>query len=73
MNVRPGSDWLSFDKKTRVIRLENYPRWADFLESGEYPGWPITIHQTDNGLNGANWELRLPAKVSGVVRVVTAD
>ena len=56
------------------IRLENYPRWADLSKGRQtYPGWPITIDQTDNGLNGAKWELRLPAKVSGLVRVVTAD
>ena len=69
----PGFGLVIFDKKARVIRLENYPRWADFSKAEIYPGWPITIHQTDNGLNGAKWELRLPAKVSGVVRVVTAD
>ena len=69
----PGFGLVIFDKKARVIRLENYPRWADFSKAETYAGWPITIHQTDNGLNGAKWELRLPAKVSGLVRVVTAD
>lgn len=70
----PGFGLVVFDKKARAIRLENYPRWAD-LSRGRpeaYPGWPITLHQTDNGLNGAQWELRLPAKISGLIRVSSA-
>jgi hypothetical protein len=68
----PGFGIVVFDKKARTIRLENYPRWAD-LRKGKaamFPGWPITIRQTDNGLNGAKWQLRLPAKARGLVTVV---
>jgi alkaline phosphatase D len=67
----PGFGLVIFDKKARTIRLENYPRWAD-LSRGKgqtYPGWPITIHQTANGLNGAKWEIRIPAKISGLVTI----
>ena len=68
----PGFGLVYFDKKARKIRLENYPRWADLSlgKSQAYPGWPITIDQTDNGLNGAKWELRLTSKASGLVRVI---
>jgi hypothetical protein len=71
----PGFGLVIFDKKSRTIRLENYPRWADLSRGPDqmYPGWPITIHQMDNGLNGAKWELRLPSKTAGLVRVMTPD
>ncbi len=67
----PGFGLVIFDKKARKIRLENYPRWADFSKGKRetYPGWPITIDQTDNGLNGAAWELQLPGKAAGLVSV----
>jgi hypothetical protein len=70
----PGFGVVTFDKKARTIRLENYPRWADLSKGkGEtYPGWPITIRQVDNGLNGARWELRLPSSVGGLIRVTPA-
>ena len=70
----PGWGVVAFNKKARTIRLENYPRWADLSKGkGEtYSGWPITIHQFDNGLNGARWELRLPRAVTGLVRVTPA-
>ena len=68
----PGFGLVIFNKRERTIRLENYSRWADLSRGGgqTYPGWPITIQQIDNGLTGAKWELQLPAKVSGLVRVV---
>jgi alkaline phosphatase D len=70
----PGFGVVVFDKGARKIRLENYPRWADLSKGGarQYPGWPIIIDQTDNGLNGAKWELRLPQSASGLVRVLEA-
>ena len=41
---------IRFDKKTREITLECWPRFADpnSLEGQPYPGWPITISQFDN-------------------------
>jgi hypothetical protein len=70
-NRAPGFGVVIFDKKARTIRFENYPRWADLArgKGQTYPGWPILIHQMANGLNGAKWELRLPAKVSGLVTI----
>lgn len=62
----PGFGIARFDKKARTIRLENYQRHNAQM----FPGWPITIRQTDNGLNGARYELRLTRKVSGLVQVV---
>jgi hypothetical protein len=64
----PGFGIVRFDKKARTIRLENYRR-----EKAEmYPGWPITIRQTDNGLNGAKYQLALRRKVSGLIAVTKA-
>jgi hypothetical protein len=62
----PGFAIVRFNKKARTIRLENYPRDGS---REMYPGWPITIQQTDNGLSGARYELRLPRKMSGIVVV----
>jgi hypothetical protein len=30
------------------MRLETWPRYADPQSGKQYPGWPITIQQTDN-------------------------
>jgi alkaline phosphatase D len=70
----PGYGVAVFDKAARKIRLTNYPRWADLSKGGAqpFPGWPITIDQMDNGLNGAKWELRLPGSAAGLV-TVTAE
>jgi hypothetical protein len=68
-NRAPGFGIAYFNKKTRQIRLENWPRWADVAKDRPFPGWPITIDQIDNGLNGARWELRLPSKLSGLITV----
>jgi hypothetical protein len=67
----PGFGIIRFRRKERTIRFENYPRWADLSrgKSEMYPGWPITIRQTDNGLNGARYELRLPRKAAGLIVV----
>jgi alkaline phosphatase D len=67
----PGFGIVVFNKSTRKIRLDNYPRWADLSKGNAepYPGWPIVIDQMDNGLNGARWELRLPATATGLVAV----
>ena len=45
-----GYGIIRFDKKTREITLECWPRFADpnSLEGKPYPGWPITISQFDN-------------------------
>jgi hypothetical protein len=55
--------------------LTNWPRWADLTKPGAkpYPGWPITIHQMDNGLNSAGYVLPLKRRVQGLVEVAGAN
>ena len=66
-----GFSVAEFERKTRRITLTNWPRWADLTKPNPqpYPGWPITIHQLDNGLTAAGFVLRLPRRVQGVVEV----
>ncbi len=69
-----GFGVVELDKRSRTITLVNYPRWADLAEGGKpYPGWPIVIHQTENGLNGARWQLPLPASATGLIEVRDAS
>ena len=41
---------MKFNKKTRKITMECWPRNVDITgpEPKPYPGWPSTIHQLDN-------------------------
>jgi len=69
-----GFGTIELDKRSRQITLVNYPRWADVAEGGKpYPGWPITIGQMQNGLNGARWELTLPSEAEGLVEIKDAQ
>jgi len=43
-----GYNIIRFDKAARTMRLETWPRYADPKTGRQYPGWPITIDQTDN-------------------------
>ena len=45
----PGYGIARFERATRHITLEAWPRWAD-PDAGDapYPGWPVTVNQTDN-------------------------
>ncbi len=45
-----GFGIVKFNKKTRQITMECWPRNVDITDpaSKPYPGWPITIDQTDN-------------------------
>jgi phosphodiesterase/alkaline phosphatase D-like protein len=45
-----GFGIVKFNKKTREITLECWPRNVDITDSNtkQYPGWPRTIKQTDN-------------------------
>jgi alkaline phosphatase D len=49
-DMSPGYAIARFNRTTREISLENWPRWADPLKSGEgpYPGWPVKFYQQDN-------------------------
>jgi phosphodiesterase/alkaline phosphatase D-like protein len=51
-NRAPGYGIVRFEKAGRKIHMANWARWVDPSQSGAkpYPGWPITISQTDNGL-----------------------
>ena len=46
----PGYGIVRFEKKTRDITIEVWPRWVDPSVSGaeQYPGWPVKINQLDN-------------------------
>lgn len=47
----PGYGIVRFNKTTRAIMMECWPRYADPNDpstGGQYPDWPITIRQTDN-------------------------
>jgi hypothetical protein len=45
----PGYGIARFDRSTRQVSLENWPRWAD-PDAGDspYPGWPVVFDQQDN-------------------------
>jgi len=45
-----GFGVMRFDKQTRQITMECWPRNVDLAAQGasQYPGWPLTIAQTDN-------------------------
>ena len=45
-----GFGIVRFDKASRQITMENWPRHVDVSQDGaeQYPGWPVTISQQDN-------------------------
>ncbi len=47
----PGFGLVILERSTREITLSNWPRWVDTSaqDAAPYPGWPITLHQLDNG------------------------
>jgi phosphodiesterase/alkaline phosphatase D-like protein len=51
----PGYGIIAIDRATRRITMANWPRWVDATKPGAkpYEGWPITIHQFDNGMPSA--------------------
>ena len=52
-----GYGIIRFNKKTRDITMECWPRQADPEKNAQYPGWPIIINQEDNYANNAQWFL----------------
>lgn len=51
-----GYNIIRFDKARRTMRLETWPRYAHPQTGKQYPGWPITIQQTDNyGRKAVAW------------------
>jgi hypothetical protein len=65
----PGYGIVTFDRATRRITIANWPRWVNPSQPGAkpYSGWPITIHQYDNGMPRA---YVLDEVVSGIANPV---
>ncbi|MFO0869756.1 MAG: alkaline phosphatase D family protein [Pirellulales bacterium] len=63
----PGYGIVRFQRKTREITFECWPRSADpsRTDAQQYPGWPVTIAQADNYTREAAAELP-QLKVSGL-------
>jgi hypothetical protein len=65
-----------FDRESRAIIIENWPRYADPKDPAggrPYPGWPVKIHQLDNYSRkpvGFLPELEIRGTVDPVVQVV---
>lgn len=49
-NLGDGYGLIRFNKKTRQITFECWPRYADLSQGdkAQYPGWPITFKMEDN-------------------------
>jgi hypothetical protein len=71
----PGFGVAVFDKAAREITFTNWPRWMNVADPNArpYQGWPITIRDEDNGLNGARFEVTLNQAIEGVVEVSHLD
>lgn len=63
----PGYGIVKLNKKTRLITLECWPRYADpdSPASEQYPGWPVTLDVEDNYAREANGWLP-PIHISGL-------
>ncbi|MFW5759907.1 MAG: hypothetical protein ACOCXH_02875 [Cyclobacteriaceae bacterium] len=46
-NLGDGYGLIRFNKNTRQITFEAWPRFAD-ISDGQYPGWPITFNMNEN-------------------------
>lgn len=49
-----GYGIIRFNKRSRNITIECWPRQANPESDKQYPGWPITINQQDNYLKNAS-------------------
>lgn len=47
VNLGDGHGLIKFNKKTREITFEAWPRFTD-ISDGPYPGWPITFNMAEN-------------------------
>jgi alkaline phosphatase D len=49
-DLSPGYAIARFNRTTREISLENWPRWSDpdKPDDGPYPNWPVRLHQQDS-------------------------
>lgn len=70
-----GYGLISFDKRTRDITFECWPRYADLArgDQAQYPGWPVTFNMRENDgrkVFGHLPEIQLHAAPGSVVQVV---
>ena len=69
-----GYSAVIFHKVTREIELANWPGYADPAIEKPFPGWPITIRQTDNyGRKTVGWlpEVVIKGLSDPVIRVIS--
>jgi hypothetical protein len=76
-NLGDGYGLVRFDKKTRQITFECWPRFVDVSkgDEGQYPGWPLTFAMEDNDgrkIYGYLPELKFDAE-DPVVQVVQEE
>jgi len=75
----PGYGIVKFDRYQRTIKIECWPRYADPTDATtgtQYPGWPITIKQTDNyGRKAAAWlpTIEVGRETSPIVQVIDEE
>lgn len=67
MDRSPGFGIVEFDRSTREITLAVWPRRIDPRQPGAKPveGWPVRIHQLDNGWRSARWSVA-PVQAEGL-------
>lgn len=71
----PGYGIVRFERASRKITIEVWPRWEDPSrpDAEQYPGWPIVIHQNDNYARqpvGYLPEIRVHGMTDPVVQVI---
>jgi hypothetical protein len=74
----PGFGIVRFNKKTRDITMECWPRMIDPTASNsrQYTGWPRTVHQYDNyGRKAVAWlpKLEITGEQDPVIQVVDEE
>lgn len=75
VNLGDGYGLIRFNKRTRQITFECWPRYADLSrgDNAQYPGWPITIRMEENDgrrIYGYLPELRIQGGRDPVVQVI---
>lgn len=68
-----GYGIVRFNKNTRDITVECWPRLANPETDAQYPGWPVTLNQEDNFLSNASFflpELNIKDMDNSVVQVI---
>ncbi len=71
-----GYGIVKFNRSTRDITIECWPRQANPEKDAQFPGWPITINQEDNFGRSSNLflpELTITGIIDPVVQVIDED